>query len=135
MFNKQFSLPKKLTPETDITPTLSFYTPSQESISPYCSLYISHSTDKEYLDISHKLLWLVSNFIILLTFSDSVRRNELLTTLRGQRVNSIQTIMTFCPFSDTLQQFKRVTKIYAKSLEMPFLSKCEFLSWRNKWNC
>ena len=135
MFNKQFSLPKKLTPETDITPTLSIYTPSQESISPYCSLYISHSTDKEYLDISHKLLWLVSNFIILLTFSDSVRRNELLTTLRGQRVNSIQTIMTFCPFSDTLQQFKRVTKIYEKSLEMPFLSKCEFLSWRNKWNC
>ena len=135
MFNKQFSLPKKLTPETDITPTLSIYTPSQKSISPYCSLYISHSTDKEYLDISHKLLWLVSNFIILVTFSDSVRRNELLTTLRGQRVNSIQTIMTFCPFSDTLQQFKRVTKIYAKSLEMPFLSKCEFLSWRNKWNC
>ena len=96
MFNKQFSLPKKLTPETDITPNLSFYTPSQESISPYCSLY---------MDISHNLLWLVSNFIILVTFSDSVGRNELLTTLRGQRVNSIQTIMTFCPFSDTLQQF------------------------------
>ena len=47
MFNKQFSLPKKLTPETDITPNLSFYTPSQESISPYCSLY---------MDISHNLL-------------------------------------------------------------------------------
>ena len=120
MFNKQFSLPKKLTPETDITPNLSFYTPSQESISPYCSLYISHSTDKEYLDISHKLLWLVSNFIILVTFSDSVRRNELLPLLGVKGLIVFKQLWHFAHFQTLFNNLKELQKSMQKAWKCHF---------------